>query len=132
MPEVFGSFSRTDPSYLAVCFTWPQVALTHHVFHSCLYACHCMSVKQGEKCRRFGFAWQAGWRRSTAGCKRCCISAMPSDVRRVFDLPSCIIMLSGYARLLVPNLERYSCALHLNSSEGPPACLSVGCVISKV
>src|SRR5437773_12274016 len=32
--EVFGSLLSNAPSCLAVCFTWPQVALTHHAFRS--------------------------------------------------------------------------------------------------
>jgi hypothetical protein len=30
--KCFGSCFTNSPSCLAVCFTWPQVALTHHVF----------------------------------------------------------------------------------------------------
>jgi hypothetical protein len=39
--EVFRTcrdFSRDRPSCLAGYFAWPQVALTHHVCHRCLYA----------------------------------------------------------------------------------------------
>jgi hypothetical protein len=32
MLEVFRFVLGELPSCLAVCFTWPQVALTHHVF----------------------------------------------------------------------------------------------------
>ncbi len=51
---------------------------------------------------------------------------MPSDVRKVFDLPIRDTILSGYARPLIPNFERYACALYNNSREGPPTCISVG------
>src|SRR6185295_20224826 len=45
--EVYSGLSfRACPSCLAVCFTWPQVALTHHVFHLCLYAAGIRTVKQ--------------------------------------------------------------------------------------
>jgi len=37
--EVFRVWPLGCPSCLAVCFTWPQVALTHHVFQLCLYRC---------------------------------------------------------------------------------------------
>src|SRR6266852_1535994 len=37
---------RTRRCCLAVCFTWPQVALTHHVFQWRLYASPKASVKQ--------------------------------------------------------------------------------------
>ena len=37
--EVFRDRLLVCPSCLAVCFTWPQVALTHHVFQLCLYRC---------------------------------------------------------------------------------------------
>src|SRR6476620_8773831 len=48
LPEVFRVWSfRACPSCLAVCFTWPQVALTHHVFQLCLYAARIGTVKQG-------------------------------------------------------------------------------------
>src|SRR6185295_15188283 len=47
--EVFRDSSFRDfPSCLAVCFTWPQVALTHHVFQLCLYAPRNGPVKQVE------------------------------------------------------------------------------------
>jgi hypothetical protein len=36
---------RTNPSCLAGYFTWPQVALTHHVCHRCLYAPRAAPVK---------------------------------------------------------------------------------------
>ena len=35
--EVFRVRPLVCPSCLAVCFAWPQVALTHHVFQLCLY-----------------------------------------------------------------------------------------------
>ena len=37
--------SFCGPSYLADCFTWPQVALTHHVCQLCLYARENQAVK---------------------------------------------------------------------------------------
>src|SRR6185503_7274895 len=36
--EVVSGSMSPFPSCLAGYFTWPQVALTHHVFHRCLYA----------------------------------------------------------------------------------------------
>src|SRR5688500_7413115 len=43
--EVFRAVSFRRPSCLAVYFTWPQVALTHHAFHRCLYASPAAAVK---------------------------------------------------------------------------------------
>jgi hypothetical protein len=42
--KFFGS-PLSCPSCLAGYFTWPQVALTHHVFHRCLYAPKTTAVK---------------------------------------------------------------------------------------
>jgi hypothetical protein len=42
--EVF-RVSRKCPSCLAGYFTWPQVALTHHACHRCLYAPRTTTVK---------------------------------------------------------------------------------------
>src|SRR5215218_3706991 len=42
--KFFGSLYRC-PSCLAGYFAWPQVALTHHVFHRCLYAPRAAAVK---------------------------------------------------------------------------------------
>jgi len=43
--EVFLGSLFSCPSCLAGYFTWPQVALTHHVFHRCLYASRAAAVK---------------------------------------------------------------------------------------
>jgi len=43
--EVFGFAVSNYPSCLAVCFTWPQVALTHHVLQVALYARRRRAVK---------------------------------------------------------------------------------------
>jgi hypothetical protein len=40
---------RTRPSCLAGYFTWPQVALTHHVFRKCLYASRRAAVKSKDE-----------------------------------------------------------------------------------
>jgi hypothetical protein len=39
-------FRSDGPSCLAGYFTWPQVALTHHVCHRCLYAPRAAAVKR--------------------------------------------------------------------------------------
>src|SRR5690349_21656128 len=41
--------SSGNPCCLAGYFTWPQVALTHHVCHRCLYAPRAARVKQGSR-----------------------------------------------------------------------------------
>src|SRR5215813_8265740 len=46
--KFFGFVVSNYPSCLAVCFTWPQVALTHHVCHGCLYAAATGGVKHLE------------------------------------------------------------------------------------
>src|SRR6185436_4164471 len=46
--EVFSVRFLNSPSCLAVCFAWPQVALTHHVFQTRLYALTIKGVKQVE------------------------------------------------------------------------------------
>jgi hypothetical protein len=43
--EVFRDCLLGRPSCLAGYFTWPQVALTHHAFHRCLYASPVVTVK---------------------------------------------------------------------------------------
>jgi hypothetical protein len=45
--KFFGSLACC-PSCLAGYFTWPQVALTHHAFHRCLYASRVTPVKLGD------------------------------------------------------------------------------------
>jgi hypothetical protein len=46
--EVFSGRGLSGlPELFSGCFPWPQVALTHHVFHSCLYALRNATVKHG-------------------------------------------------------------------------------------
>src|SRR5215208_8455764 len=48
--EVFRVSLSGCPSCLAGYFPWPQVALTHHAFHRCLYAWRARTVKFEERC----------------------------------------------------------------------------------
>jgi len=70
--EVFRVFIAC-PSCLAGYFTWPQVALTHHAFHRCLYASRTITVKfrywdfSGEECLVFSVTMTAELRMTESG-----------------------------------------------------------------
>ncbi|MFN2498806.1 MAG: transposase [Pyrinomonadaceae bacterium] len=54
------------------------------------------------------------------------ISAVPSDLRKVFDLPANAIMLWGYAPAPFSDFKRHSSPIHLSSGERSATSLSVG------
>jgi len=75
--KFFGPASKSirgNPSCLAGYFTWPQVALTHHAFHRCLYPSVCGPVKQRAfriLCWKvFGFLGQPDSRSSNRPMRR--------------------------------------------------------------